>query len=127
MDFIKKNRDAPASMATVAQEISDLSICVAQLQPFVNGFKHPTRSQKDAVSVEQVVVIMTSCVVSLSDVEKLLDSFDIFHFREPMLSTKAPWLDRYRWSQKEPELVELMYRVQASRASLDLILTIFNT
>ena len=118
-DFIKRNRDAPRSMTTVAQEISDLSICIVQLQPFVKGTKQTSRSQRAAISVEQVVVIITSCVLSLSNVEEILDSC--------RNDQSMPPFDRLRWVRQESRINELMTRFRASRASLNLIRTIFNT
>ena len=118
-DFVKKERNAPESMSSVIQEVSELTICLVQLQPFVRGTKPPSRSQSAAISVEQVIVVVTSCVINLSKIEELLDSFRI----DQVFST----FDRIRWIRREPELTELVARIRASRSSLNLMLNIFNT
>lgn len=117
-DFIKKERNAPSSITTLNHEISDLSICLLQLQPFIRGNKLPTRSRRAAITVEQVVVIVTACVINLSRLEEILDTFRL----DQPLST----LKRIQWTRKETEVDRLMAQIRASRTSLNFILTIFS-
>lgn len=115
--FIEKGRDAPASMHSALSELSDLSICVAQLSPFVQGNKHVERSRKDAISVQQIVVLITALVLNISELEKLLNSFGLDRPLSPIA--------RVGWISNEEKIKALLTRVQASKGSLNLILTIF--
>ena len=115
--LIKKERNAPPSMSALRHEVSDLSVCLVQIQPFIQNDQSTPRSRRAAITVELVIVITTSCVVNLAKLEEILDSFRI----DQPLAT----FDRMRWIKREPEINELMARVQASKVSLILILIIF--
>lgn len=67
--------------------------------------------------MEQIVVISTSLVMNISELEKMVDSFNLDH---PMST-----ITKMRWVRNEEEVNDLLARVRASRASLDLVLTIF--
>lgn len=75
--FIEKDQDAPNSTRSVLTEVSDLSLCLTQLAPFIRGIRDAERIRKDAISVEQVVVISTLLVLNISELEKMLDSFNL--------------------------------------------------
>lgn len=115
--FIEKERDAPASAHSVLTEVSDLSLCLAQLAPFIRGTKSAERSRRDAISVEQVVIISTSLVMSVSELEKLLNSFKI----DLPMSTMA----KIHWARNSEKVNKILTRIRASKSSLNLILTIF--
>lgn len=115
--FIEKERDAPASAHSVLTEVSDLSLCLAQLAPFIRGTKTAERSRRDAISVEQVVIISTSLVMSVSELEKLLNSFKL----DLPMSTMA----KIHWARNSEKFNKILTRIQASKSSLNLILTIF--
>ena len=115
--FIEKDRNAPKSIRRVLTELSDLRICLDQLAPFIRGVKNAEESRKDCISVEQVVVISTSLVLNVSELDKMLDSF---HLDEPM-STIA----RLRWIKDEEKVDKILTHIRASKSSLSLILTIF--
>ena len=120
--FAKKMGNAPESIHNLVNEISDLSVCLVQLQPFVRGTQSPPRSRAAAISVEQVVAIITSCVLSMSKLENIIDTLQSRH---PLTA-----LDKFAvgisWAKREAEINHLMLRIRASGRSLNLILTIFN-
>lgn len=115
--FIAKLKDAPASTHNVVKEISDLSLCLKQLAPFVKGSKHADRSREEVVSVEQVVVLSTSLVLSMSELEKTIDSIGLGVHSSPVA--------RSRWVKEEERLDMMLARIRAAKSSLNLILTIF--
>lgn len=116
--YIQKERNAPTSMSTVVQEMCDLRICLAQLDPIVRGTKPSSRTQRAAISVEQMVVVFSSCVINLAKLEQILDSF---RMGQPLSA-----FSRMRWVKQESEINKLLVRIRASRSSLNLMLTIFN-
>ena len=114
--FIDKDRDTPESIRRVLSELSDLRACLDQLSPFIRGIKNAEKSRKDGVSVDQVVVISTSLVLNMSELDEMLDSFGL---GEPM-STIA----RLRWTKNEEKVDRILAHIRASKSSLSLILTI---
>ncbi|KAK0515794.1 hypothetical protein JMJ35_001828 [Cladonia borealis] len=115
--FIEKERGAPHLMPKVLAEVADLSNCLTQLSPFIQNIENVPRERKAAISVEQIVAINTSCVLTLSELEKVLDSFQ---FDQPMAAVA-----RLRWARHQEKIENILVRVRASKSSLNLILTIF--
>lgn len=116
-EFIQSVGDVPESTRSVLTEVSDLSLCLSQLMPFLRGTRTAERTRRDGISVEQVVVISTSLVMSISELEKLLDSFKL----DLPMSAFA----RMQWVRNEEKVNRILNRIRASRSSLNLILTIF--
>ena len=115
--FIQNVGDVPTSTHSVLTEVSDLSLCLNQLTPFLRGTRTAERTRRDGISVEQVVAISTSLVLSISELERLLDSFKL---DLPILA-----LARIQWVRNEERIDRILNRIRASRSSLNLILTIF--
>lgn len=115
-DFIGREKDAPDNARSVAAEVFHLRACLAQLSPFLHGTQPTSRSRRAAISMEQVVVISTSCVTTLSDLERMLDGFKL----DQPLSRGT----KLRWALQEQKINTLLARVRESRNSLTLILTI---
>ena len=115
--FIEKERDAPDSMRQISAEVADLSNCLTQLSPFIRDIENVPTARKAAISVEQVVAINTSCVLTLSELEEVLDSFQL---DQPMAAAT-----RLRWVRHQEKIESILVRVRASKSSLNLILTIF--
>jgi len=113
--FISRERNAPKSTRKIVDEVSDLSICLAQLVPIIRGTGR--RSRRAAVSVEQIMVVCTSCVTTMSELEAFLDSFQ--------LDLPMSALTRGRWAMQEQKAVDILARVRASKSSMNLVLTIF--
>ena len=114
--FIEKEKDAPHSMRKVLAEVADLSNCLTQLSPFIQNIENVPAEKKVAISVEQVVAINTSCVLTLSELEEFLDSFQ--------LDERMALGMRLRWARHQEKIENILVRVRASKSSLNLILTI---
>ena len=117
IDFVRREKDAPASMHGIVTELSALRACLAQLQPFIQGSRHASSTRTSHVSVEQIIVVNTSCVLTLSELDKTLDSFKF----ERAFSL----LDKLRWAKNEARIHQLLSRIRASQSSLNMILSIF--
>ena len=65
--------------------------------------------------VEQLVVTLSICVLTMSELDKVLDS----------LKTDQAYnaLSRLRWMKEEQNVAELLARLQASKTSLNLMMT----
>lgn len=116
-DLVRREKDTPQSLHRVLTEVSELNTCLAQLAPFIQGAKSTDRGRKDTISLEQVVVINTSLVLNMSELDKTLDSYN--------LGDKISKFNRMRWMMDETKILEILNSVRASKASLNLILTLF--
>ena len=117
-EYIQKERNAPGSMSNVLQEMSDFSICLNQLQPFIQGTRTLPTPQRAAISRDQLIVMLSSSVVNLAKLEEIMDTFQT---SQPLSVS-----NRVRWTRRETEVTELLTQIRASRSSLNLMLTIFN-
>ena len=116
-EFIRREQDAPRSMRTALTELSDLSLCLSQLQPFIQAKRVAPRICRDAISVEHIVTISTFLVLNVSDLEEILDSFSL---HKPLSTAR-----RLRWARSRDKINERLTCIRASKNSLSLILTIF--
>ena len=96
-------------------EVTDVSACLSQLQRFLLGTQEVARSRESLLLVEQVFVIHSNCVLIFSELEQTLDSIGS---DEPMQPIKLA-----KWMLKEQSITTLLWRLKASKMSLNLILT----
>ncbi|KAL9124505.1 MAG: hypothetical protein Q9217_006167 [Psora testacea] len=117
-DFIRKNADAPDAAHSIVADSQELIICLAQLSPLLQGRSNNAElnNRKAAISVEQLIMVTTSCVMAFSELERSLDSF--------ALDQPLSILARMRWAKEESKIGNLLSRVRASTSSLNLFLTI---
>lgn len=113
--FTAKVKDAPRQASIVLTEVSDTSAILAQLQPFLLGLETPDQSRACLLQVESVIVILTGCVATFSELQQVLDSLEIDEMQ--------PW-DRLRWSRRESAIAALLTNLQTHKASLSLMLNV---
>ena len=114
-DFIDDVKSAPESARNVLREVVDISISLQQLQEFLLGKQVASRSRTSFIMVEQVVVVLTGCVMIFSELEQVLEV--------PKADKSMGIRDRLKWVTKEPAVLQVLGRLQASKASLNLMLT----
>ena len=114
-DFIRDLKDVPSVANGVLQEVADIGSCLAQLQAFLTGTRVGSRSRTALIMVEQVVVTLTSCVITFSELEAALDALT--------RDIPAQLTRRIAWLRKEPVLERLCQRLNRSKISLNLMLT----
>ena len=115
--FTKSTIAAPKHAQLLLTEVSDVGEILSQLQPFLLGFDSPKRSRASLLKVDKVVVIVSGCVLTFSELEKVLDE---------MKTEDLDLLDRLKWARKESVVVDLVQRLQNHKASLSLVLNILN-
>lgn len=113
--FVRGTKDAPKLANDVLQEVSDISACLAQLQAFLLGTRAGSRSRTALIMVEQVVVTLTACVMTFSELEETVESLND--------GTPTRIGSRIAWMKKEPVLARLCLRLNSSKQSLILMLT----
>ena len=115
--FTKSTIGAPQQAQIVLAEVSDIGEILSQLQSFLLGLSSPKRSRASLLKVDKVVNIVSGCVLTFSELERLLDE---------MKTDDLDVLDRLKWARKESVIVDLIRRLQNHKASLSLVLNILN-
>lgn len=115
--FIKSTIEAPHTAQVVLAEVSDIGTILSHLQSFLLGRDSPDTSRTCLLKVEKLVTIVSGCVLTFSELEKLLDG---------LKTTNLDVLDRLKWVRKESAIVSLIQRLQDHKASLSLVLNILN-
>ena len=113
--FSKNVKRCPGSAHNVLREAADLHVCVSQVQPFILGNREAETPRMQLLMVEQLVVTLSNCVLTMSELDKLLDSLKI----NQAFTARS----RLRWMREEQNIVELLARLQASKISLNLMMT----
>lgn len=75
-NIIHATNYAPKLANGVLQEVSDINACLTQLQVFLLGTRIGTRSRTALIMLEQVVATLTACVMTMSELEEILESLN---------------------------------------------------
>lgn len=107
---------APKSAQNVLLEVSMISACLNKMQSFLLGTAEISRSRTSLLMVEQVLVCLADCVSTFSELEEILDNLG---------ATQRPMrkVDQFRWALKESAISKNLLRLQATKLSLNLMLT----
>ncbi|MCJ1271738.1 hypothetical protein MMC22_011643 [Lobaria immixta] len=113
--ILQRTSNAPKFAQNVLLEVSDISACLTQLRAFLDGARVESRSRATLILVDQVIVLLTTSMITFSELEKIVESL------EPDKSMGL--VSKLRWSRKESAISSLLLRLQASKSSLNLMLT----
>ena len=111
---------APKLAQSVLLEVSDVSICLSQLQQLLLGMEMGSKSQERLIAIQQLIVVLSNCVSIFSELEEILEPLYLTA-SVPMSKTKIA-----RWLYREQSISTLLIRLQASKQSLTLIVTTLN-
>lgn len=117
INFTKSTIAAPRQAQVVLTEVSHISAILSQLQSYLFGLDFPDRSRTSLLKVDKLVTVISGCVLTFSELEKLLDEFK---------TEGLDVLDRLKWVRKESAIMSLIQRLQNHKASLSLVLSILN-
>lgn len=98
-------------------ELNETSLILSSLQAFLVGSKSASESMTSLLKVEDVVTVISGCVLTFSELEKLVDDLKV---EDPNV------LDRMKWVRNETIVTGLIQRLQNHKASLSLILNVIN-
>ena len=118
--FTKSTIAAPQQAKVVLMEVSDIGEILSHLQSFLLGLDLPDRSRASLLKVEMLVTIVSGCVLTFSELEKLLDELKTDN------TDNFDVLDRLKWARKESALAGLIQRLQNHKTSLSLVFDILN-
>lgn len=114
--FVQSTKAAPKLAQTVLSEVNGLSAILTQLQTYLLGTASLSKSRASLILVEQVIVTLTECVTTFSELENALGT--------SRNDVDMGTLDRIRWAMKESKISDIQGRLQSNKASLTLMLTI---
>lgn len=114
--LIDTAKGAPKLARIVLLEVNAIRVCLTQLQDFLSESTAHPRSQRRLVLVEQIVVTLTSCMMTFADLEKIASKMQE---NRPLLG-----IIRLRWALKERTISRLLAQLQNSKVSLSLMLGI---
>ena len=117
IQFTKASSSASTQARHVITEVNDTSIILSQLQSFLVGNEFFDRSRTSLLKVDEIVTIISSCVLTFSELEKMLDG---------LKTGDMTILDSMRWAREEPKLMSVIQRLQNHKASLSLVLSILH-
>ena len=86
-----------------------------QVQAILLGDQEGDRSRKQLLTVEQLVIALSHCVMTMSELDKFLDSIKT--------TQRFPVRARLRWMRHEETVAAILIRLQAAKSSLNLMLT----
>ena len=115
--FTNASRNAPAQARYVLTEVTDINGILSHLQSFLLGTQSANRSRTSLLKVDHTVTILSGCVMTFSELEKILDGLETKDVRV---------LDSMKWARKETEIIAITQRLQNHKASLSLMLNILN-
>lgn len=90
---VKGIKDAPRQVQAVLTEVTEITLILSQMQSFLNGETAVTKTGVLLVLVEQVIVVLSGCVITFSELESVLDD----------LKTECHLdaIDRMRWARND--------------------------
>ena len=115
LKFIRSVNGAPKLAQSVLMEVADVNACLSKLQRYLQRTLSSSSSQEQLLMVQDLVAILSNCVLIFSDLEQTVDSLKPV---EPM----QPWR-LAQWLSKEQVISALLVRMQQSKLSLSLMLT----
>lgn len=117
IDFTRSAKGAPHQAQVIITEVNDTSGILSRLQAFILGKEFADTARTSMLRVDQVINVVSGCVLTFSELQKLLDELE---------TGKMGILDRVKWTRKEATIAGLIQRLQNHKASLSLILNILN-
>ena len=120
INFTKSTIAAPQQAKIVLTEVCDIGGILSHLQSCLLGLDLPDRSRVSLLRVEMLETIVGGCVLTFSELEKLLDELKTDN------TDTLDILDRLKWARKESALAGLIQRLQNHKTSLSLVFDILN-
>ena len=133
---ITSAQTAPKLAQNALVEVTDISLCLNQLQSFLERGRTGIELQAYLVPEKLVVVVLCDCVSVFTELGKTLDllkieepwqaseleqSLDLLNLEEPRQAHRA-----VKWMRGEKDVAASLTRLRSSKASLSLLMTALN-
>ena len=114
--FVRNTKAAPKLAQAVLVEVNGLSAVLSQLQTYLLGTASSSKSRASLILVEQVIVTLTECVTTFSELEDVLGT--------GRAENDFGILDRVKWAMRDSKVSDIQRRLYSNKTSLTLMLTI---
>ncbi|KAF2804688.1 uncharacterized protein BDZ99DRAFT_425549, partial [Mytilinidion resinicola] len=108
--------NAPKSATAAIQEVTDIGAALSSLQAYLMGAAATTNSRAALVSLENIVVTLTGCVTSYSELETITEKC--------CSPSSMGAFDRVKWAFHEGEINGILQRLQRHKTSMIMMLQI---
>ena len=115
-DFITWVKEAPKMASAVLREVQDVLACLKQVQTLLLGAGRVNTSNQSLMTVEAVDVVLSNCVFTLEELNKLVEGLKLDQ------QTSISFLRR--WATREKAIAALLLRLQSSKNSLSLMISV---
>ena len=112
----KQSRNAPKAVEDVKLEVDSFRAILIQLQGFLLRKQAVNQSRAAWIHVDQVVIVVSGCVLVFSEVETFAKSLQS--------DQSIGVIDRMKWTAKASTAADLLVKVQCHKLSLNNMLTI---
>ncbi|PGH17526.1 hypothetical protein AJ79_01126 [Helicocarpus griseus UAMH5409] len=114
--FTRNTGAAPDLARSVLVEVTSTTAVLSQLQSLLLGTTIASKTGASLILVEQVIVVLTECVKTFSELEDTLGTSG-----DP---AELRFIDKVKWGLKEPQINSIQQRLQSNKMNLTLMLTI---
>lgn len=108
-------KEAPKLANAVLLEVADISACLCQVQSLLLGAGRVDFFNQSLLMVEEIVVVLSNCVMIFSDLEQLVEGLILIR------RTSINYL--LQWATREKAVAALLLRLQSSKTSLSLMIS----
>lgn len=109
-DFVESTRDAPEQATAILAETNDVRGILQQCQKLIESNEGSQKPGASYILVDQVATILTSCVLSFSQLSRLLEGLET--------ENELDVIDRMKWAWKEKKLNKIIARLASQKLSL---------
>ena len=119
--FTKNANGASKQVQTVLAEVRDLHVLIGQCKELLltetaSDDSSSKRIGASTVLVDHVVLVLSGCVITFSELEELLGKLNV--------EGEMDMLDCAKWARKEAKIVTIVWRLQNHKASLTAMLAV---
>jgi hypothetical protein len=119
--FLSSIKDAPTVVRRLLAEVRSMSVIFRHLDKFITDSANSRHASTSSdILVDDLVIIVTGCLCSFSELEALLKGRSTDEPNGPLLNL---W-DRARWAAKEPDLTKALASLQSHKTSINVLLTL---
>ena len=111
-------RETVSAMQAMSFEVAEVHTALTQLQSFLLAPDRVPRSRACMIQLQSVVITLTHCVTTFSELEVLVRQFEEDVRKGTGLFTQ--------WNSKGTRALELLRRLQNHKASLTFLLSIIS-
>jgi hypothetical protein len=117
--MVSTAKNAPRVLVALDCEIREFQTALSSLQTLLADLSSIPTHRAALIQVEQLVVTLTEAVLTFSELDAAIAPF------AALRGSKVPVAKRLRWTQAEGNCLKLVERIQRHKASISLMLHIF--